>query len=571
MDTVQNLIEKEVSTCQQVAITTDGWTSRSQDPYMTLTLHYINSQFELKKYVLNFDNFVGRHTGYHISKALEEMIQKYPVLDAVPKKVIVHDAAANMKHAVSIMNKTKYESLLYADHLLNTSLLHATNEVQEVKECIDIATQLSSKVHRSTLACQLIEKECMLLRVNYVKIIAPVKTRWNSNCFMLESILKLKDVLISLREKDVLNNNPLQNVIPSDNQFSLMASLMPVLKKMKIMSDCMSKDTEPVLHHMLTMLYKTDNFLHDHIDMENREIVNAFCKKLSEHLHLATQFNEHGRYNQHYALGNLLHPYFRGYMLRHYGIFEEFTRKVINDHPSSDAVSISKKNNHKAAQVKMPVGVDECDDLQNIEIDQGNNNHTISQNVPEIEREFESFHAMPRVEEKHKVDVLKWWKKHASTLPLLAQLARNLLCIPAASSCSERVFSASGGIINDKRHSLSIQTAKQLTLIKVNYDLVCPHMTLKIISDAEEALDPPASTPVRTPPKNPIPKAVFSNNQKRLLFKTKNVSTTPLCSSSLPSTPTSSGIKRKTMEIPVESETTSSEKTSESDTQQVLK
>ena len=80
------------------------------------------------------------------------MTQKYPVLDAVPKKVIVHDAAANNKHAVSIMNKIKYESLLCADHLLNTSLLHATNEVQEVKDCIDIATQLSSKVHRSTLA-----------------------------------------------------------------------------------------------------------------------------------------------------------------------------------------------------------------------------------------------------------------------------------------------------------------------------------------------------------------------------------------------------------------------------------
>ena len=94
----------------------------------------------------------------------------------------------------------------------------------------------------------------MLLCVNYVKIIAPVKTRWNSNCFMLESILKLKDVLISLREKDALNNNPLQNVIPSDNQFSLMASLMPVLNKMKIMLNCMSKDTESVLHHMLTAL-----------------------------------------------------------------------------------------------------------------------------------------------------------------------------------------------------------------------------------------------------------------------------------------------------------------------------
>ena len=74
MDTVQNLIEKEVSSCQQVAISTDGWTSSSQDPYMTLTLHYTNSQFVLKNYVLNFDNFVGRHTGYHISKVIFFML-----------------------------------------------------------------------------------------------------------------------------------------------------------------------------------------------------------------------------------------------------------------------------------------------------------------------------------------------------------------------------------------------------------------------------------------------------------------------------------------------------------------
>ena len=77
------------------------------------------------------------------------MIQKYPVLDAVPKKVIVHDAAENMKHDVSIMNKIKYELQLCADHPLNTSLLHATNEVQEVKDCTDIATQLSSLLKNS--------------------------------------------------------------------------------------------------------------------------------------------------------------------------------------------------------------------------------------------------------------------------------------------------------------------------------------------------------------------------------------------------------------------------------------
>ena len=51
-----------------------------------------------------------------------------------------------------------------------------------------------------------------------------------------------------------------------------------------------------------------------------------------------------------------------GYMLRHYGILEEFTRKVINDHPLSEAILINEKNNHKVTQVKVPAGVDEYDD-----------------------------------------------------------------------------------------------------------------------------------------------------------------------------------------------------------------
>ena len=38
-------------------------------------------------------------------------------------------------------------------------------------------------------------------------------------------------------------------------------------------------------------------------------------------------------------------------------------------------------------------------------------------------------------------DRLDWWKTHEGTLPLLAKVAKEILCIPAASSKSERVFS----------------------------------------------------------------------------------------------------------------------------------
>ncbi|KAL7839608.1 hypothetical protein SRHO_G00262660 [Serrasalmus rhombeus] len=45
-----------------------------------------------------------------------------------------------------------------------------------------------------------------------------------------------------------------------------------------------------------------------------------------------------------------------------------------------------------------------------------------------------------------KENPLTWWEKNAACYPTLAELARSLLCIPATSTPSERLFSAAGNI-----------------------------------------------------------------------------------------------------------------------------
>ena len=54
-----------------------------------------------------------------------------------------------------------------------------------------------------------------------------------------------------------------------------------------------------------------------------------------------------------------------------------------------------------------------------------------------------------------KENPLTWWKKNAAHYPTLAKLAKSLLCIPATSTPSERLFSAAGNIASKKRASLS--------------------------------------------------------------------------------------------------------------------
>eukprot|EP00117_Sycon_ciliatum_P035082 scpid56897/ scgid26660/ len=51
---------------------------------------------------------------------------------------------------------------------------------------------------------------------------------------------------------------------------------------------------------------------------------------------------------------------------------------------------------------------------------------------------------------------LEWWRKNGDRLPNLEKLARALLCVPATSVPSERVFSAAGYIVNKLRAALSL-------------------------------------------------------------------------------------------------------------------
>ena len=66
------------------------------------------------------------------------------------------------------------------------------------------------------------------------------------------------------------------------------------------------------------------------------------------------------------------------------------------------------------------------------------------------------------------VDILEWWRTHENTLPILSQIAKQVLTIPASSAKSERVFSTGGNIVTKKRNRLNPELVETLILIKEN-------------------------------------------------------------------------------------------------------
>jgi len=62
-------------------------------------------------------------------------------------------------------------------------------------------------------------------------------------------------------------------------------------------------------------------------------------------------------------------------------------------------------------------------------------------------------------------DILQWWKEHSDKLPLMAKLASRILAIPASSAASERSFSTSGRVIEERRTRLKGDTVDSLLFL----------------------------------------------------------------------------------------------------------
>jgi hypothetical protein len=60
---------------------------------------------------------------------------------------------------------------------------------------------------------------------------------------------------------------------------------------------------------------------------------------------------------------------------------------------------------------------------------------------------------------------LTWWKSNEMKFPLISHLAQRILCIPATSAPSERVFSCAGLTIAKDRARLAPQTANELVFL----------------------------------------------------------------------------------------------------------
>ncbi|XP_058726692.1 zinc finger BED domain-containing protein RICESLEEPER 2-like [Vicia villosa] len=195
------------SDCSRVAITTDCWTSVQNLNYLTLTTHFIDSDWKYQKRIISF-TVIPNHRGKTVGKKVKDVLKEWGLRNV--STITVDNASSNdvavkyLEHKIINMNELLLDG--FGFHM--RCCAHILNLV--VRDGLKVASTLISNVRnvirsvRSSPHRALNFNKC----VGYVgitckkSICLDVSTRWNSTDLMLEAAEKFKTAFDKLEDMD---------------------------------------------------------------------------------------------------------------------------------------------------------------------------------------------------------------------------------------------------------------------------------------------------------------------------------------------------------------------------------
>lgn len=99
-------VEKELQTVQNFATTIDLWSSHAMEPYLSLTVHFITSDFNMKSQCLQTAFFPADHTREELAEGLKWHLNSW-YLDEEKMVCITADSGPNLIKTMSLNNWTR--------------------------------------------------------------------------------------------------------------------------------------------------------------------------------------------------------------------------------------------------------------------------------------------------------------------------------------------------------------------------------------------------------------------------------------------------------------------------------
>uniref|UniRef100_A0ACD5T6T2 Uncharacterized protein n=1 Tax=Avena sativa TaxID=4498 RepID=A0ACD5T6T2_AVESA len=185
---------KDILRDQRVCLTTDTWTSIQNQNYMSLTVHWINSRWELERKVLNFC-FVPDHAGDTLGRMVEECLLEWEigqvftmtVDNATSNNTVVQYLKTVTKHWQSTVSNNEFFRVRCCCHIVNLVVKKgwegSNPSVARIRTALLFAKSSPGRLRlfrKCVMKEKIVEKSLFSLDVD---------TRWNSTYLMLNDTI----------------------------------------------------------------------------------------------------------------------------------------------------------------------------------------------------------------------------------------------------------------------------------------------------------------------------------------------------------------------------------------------
>ena len=215
-------IQSDINTfTTKVALTTDIWSSSySNIAFLGITMHYINSDWKLKKCLLDFIPIEGSHSARLISSKITNLLQEFNLSDRIIS--LTTDNGSNMlacgrelanELEICFCNLT-FSHRRCAAHIINLAVKAG---MKHLDTSIIKLRKLVIKIRNSQVLIDDLKSICKIKNKKFLMPLQDIDTRWNATYQMIKRQIDIQDVVEILVNS---HKNILEDLYPIDSEWS---------------------------------------------------------------------------------------------------------------------------------------------------------------------------------------------------------------------------------------------------------------------------------------------------------------------------------------------------------------
>ncbi|XP_049275497.1 zinc finger BED domain-containing protein 4-like [Rhipicephalus sanguineus] len=243
MENLQAVIDSGV---EAISITTDGWTSRANESYLSVTCHVMDSSFQQHVHALACTEMADAHTAGNLVVFLKSVMKEWALPE--PGTVPVYIVTDNGRNFTAAIAQSPWIGIKRFGHTLQLCVSDVKREVHGFSQLCAKARAIVGRYMKSPKARARLMEIQREMKLDVLEVVQDVPTRRNSEHQMTSRLLKLrKPIIVELLECDGVDNL-------TAPEWKLMTAVVKVLDPLAQATTELSGDKYPTLSQVIPLL-----------------------------------------------------------------------------------------------------------------------------------------------------------------------------------------------------------------------------------------------------------------------------------------------------------------------------